>query len=324
MFTIIGADQKQYGPATADEIRSWIRDGRADGRTLARSDEAGGDWKPLASFPEFAAYTSAQGVPPRLPGAPVPPVPGNFVPIANTQLLAGELDFDLGQCLGHAWELWMNNFGLLTVSCAVIWFLEQVPILGALMNGVLYGGLYLVYLKRIRGQPASSGESLAGFSNNFLQLFLVGFVSGLLASLGFLLCGAGWIFLKIAWIFSIPLVMDKRLEFWTAMELSRKVTLRVWFKTFGLMFIAFAPTILVKGYELLKTEVLMYNAMNGFMAPGQFDFAKMLNAAKDVATAMTTVNALAAIVLLINLPFATGALMYAYEALFSPRPTKAP
>jgi len=51
-----------------DEVREWIKDGRADGRTLALA-EGGTEWKPLSAYAEFAGYTAAGGVPPRLPSA---------------------------------------------------------------------------------------------------------------------------------------------------------------------------------------------------------------------------------------------------------------
>ncbi|MDB6020509.1 MAG: hypothetical protein JWQ04_366 [Pedosphaera sp.] len=317
MFTIIGADQKQYGPVTADEVRQWIRDGRADGRTLARS-EAVGEWQPLASFPEFAAFTAAPGTPPRLPGAPAA-----FSPLTDAQLLAGTPDFDLGQCLGRAWELLMNNFGLLVAACTVVWMLEiiisAIPFAGAFLSGVFYGGLYLVFLKRIRGQETSVGETFAGFSTTFVQLLLAGFVSSFLTGLASLLCGLPGIYLKIAWIFCLPLVIDKRLEFWTAMELSRTVVTRVWFKLFGLALIAFAPTVLAKGFVFFKTETLMFAAMHTLLANGTPDITKMFSVMVDIAHATVKLSMLAQVVFLINLPFATGALMYAYEALFGPR-----
>jgi hypothetical protein len=53
MYKIIGADQKEYGPVTIDQIRQWIRDGRVNAHTQARS-ESGGQWQPLSAFPEFA------------------------------------------------------------------------------------------------------------------------------------------------------------------------------------------------------------------------------------------------------------------------------
>ena len=68
-------------------------------------------------------------------------------------------------------------------------------------------------------------------------------MSTFLAGVGYLFCILPGVFLQIAWIFSVPLVADKHLEFWSAMELSRKVVTRVWFKVFGLAILAFAPFI---------------------------------------------------------------------------------
>jgi len=67
MYKIIGADQKEYGPVNADEVRSWIAQGRANGQTLAMTE--GGAWKPLSSFSEFA---QALGNAPIMPPPPSP------------------------------------------------------------------------------------------------------------------------------------------------------------------------------------------------------------------------------------------------------------
>src|SRR5204863_8025053 len=115
---------------------------------------------------------------------------------------------------------------------------EFIPLLGIgyrVHAGVFYGGLYLIILKRIRGQPASAGEVFSGFNQGFAQLLLAGFVSLLLGAIGLLFCLVPGIYLLVAWAFSVPLVADRRLEFWSAMELSRKVVTRVWFELFGLV-----------------------------------------------------------------------------------------
>src|SRR6185503_18522664 len=41
-------------------------------------------------------------------------------------------------------------------------------------------------------------------------------------------------FLLMCWLFTLPLIIDKRLDFWSAMELSRKMVCKHWFKIFGL------------------------------------------------------------------------------------------
>jgi hypothetical protein len=53
MYRIIGGDQKEYGPVSAEEVRRWIVEGRLYANNLVRVEGAT-EWKPLSSFPEFA------------------------------------------------------------------------------------------------------------------------------------------------------------------------------------------------------------------------------------------------------------------------------
>jgi Domain of unknown function (DUF4190)/GYF domain 2 len=52
MYKIIGADGREYGPGSAEQIRQWIVEGRAHAQTLTKV-EGTAEWKPLASFPEL-------------------------------------------------------------------------------------------------------------------------------------------------------------------------------------------------------------------------------------------------------------------------------
>ncbi len=52
MFTIIGGDGREYGPATADQVRAWINGGRANLETRAKV-AGSGEWRRLGDFPEF-------------------------------------------------------------------------------------------------------------------------------------------------------------------------------------------------------------------------------------------------------------------------------
>jgi hypothetical protein len=86
MFKIIGADQRPYGPVSADQLRQWIAEERADGRTLAQA-EGSSDWRPLSSFAEFAALFPVEnqpsaGVPPPVTGAQGGPA-GSWRPLAS-------------------------------------------------------------------------------------------------------------------------------------------------------------------------------------------------------------------------------------------------
>jgi hypothetical protein len=60
MYKIIGADQREYGPVTGDQIRQWIAEGRVNAQTRIQVEGAA-EWKQLSAFPEFA---DASGAPP--------------------------------------------------------------------------------------------------------------------------------------------------------------------------------------------------------------------------------------------------------------------
>jgi hypothetical protein len=80
MYKIIGADGQHYGPVTAEQLRQWIAEGRANAETLAQA-EGGPDWKPLGQITEFAAQfpTATSAAPPSL-GQPRPHVPNYLAP----------------------------------------------------------------------------------------------------------------------------------------------------------------------------------------------------------------------------------------------------
>ena len=104
--------------------------------------------------------------------------------------------------------------------------------LAMLVWGPLFGGMYLYLLKKIRGEKATVETVFSGFSHRFLHLFLGGFATGLLTWLGFICCIIPGIYLAVAWTFTLPLIVDKKLDFWSAMELSRKVVTKHWFHFF--------------------------------------------------------------------------------------------
>src|SRR5262245_3626245 len=53
MYKIIGADQREYGPIDANQLRLWINQGRATAISLVKL-ESESQWRPLHSYSEFA------------------------------------------------------------------------------------------------------------------------------------------------------------------------------------------------------------------------------------------------------------------------------
>lgn len=310
MFTILGADGKEYGPVPAAKIHEWINGGRATLATKAkRADETG--WQTLGDFPEFAAPAAE---PPPAGGAAPAPLAGSAKEIAEA-FTARAAQIDVFECLSRSFELWKTNL-LPLVGATLLVLLAQmilgfIPILGMFsglfLNGVFYGGLYYYYLGKIRGEPREIGDVFAGFSRAFVPLMLAGLLTSailvavLLPFFGplFLVIGkaalaggharpdlsglsVGLVFLgvipllylSISWAFSFVLVMDKGLGPWTAMEVGRRVVTRQWFRVF---------------FTMLLGGILTLLGLIGLIIGVVF-----------------------------TLPLMFGALLYAYEDLFNP------
>jgi prepilin-type processing-associated H-X9-DG protein len=89
MYKLLGGDGKEYGPASAEQVRQWIVEGRADAHTQALT-EGSGEWKALAEFPEFAAALGKPAVAPT--GAPsMPTAPSKTSSLAIWSLVLGVL-----------------------------------------------------------------------------------------------------------------------------------------------------------------------------------------------------------------------------------------
>lgn len=78
---------------TEEQLRQWLSEGRANGQTLIRFND--GPWKPLSTFPEFAASLGA-AAPPAAPGSSIGPAPlpptstvSNGTPANNGMAITG-------------------------------------------------------------------------------------------------------------------------------------------------------------------------------------------------------------------------------------------
>jgi uncharacterized membrane protein len=259
------------------------------GKTFTKDNaiQYGSTWVCASCKPVFLQKlregTSPGASPSGMPGAPFDP----------DAFLAGirERDYsvDIGSCLSRGWELVKNNFWI-SVGVVVLIYLcliaaSVIPCVGGIIQlviqGPLLGGMYWFFLKLIRRQEAVIGDAFSGFSRGFLQLFLVGLVSGLLLGLcmvpGFIALGAAsamkgnvpvaiivlafavgmipMVYLSVCWMFSMPLVIDKGLDFWPAMELSRKVVSLHWGTFFLLLIVCFL--VAIAGFLALCVGVLV-------------------------------------------------------------------
>jgi hypothetical protein len=319
MYKIIGGDKNEYGPVAAQVLRDWIAEGRLSGQSLVQA-EGSGEWKPLAAVAEFADALRPQATTPvTSAGATAPPLSAAG---GSAQILLRPPQVRVGRCLASSWNLLARNFPLFFGACFWVWLIslsEFIPLVGFLYRvfaGVLYGGLYLIFLNRIRGNQASVTDVFAGFRLALTQLLLAGFLTILLGWIGLLFCLLPGIYLPVAWAFSVPLVADKGLEFWSAMELSRKVTTRVWFEIFALILVAFLPFLLISIFAKVQLFTGVFAALHDMMASGHLELGHMSEVMTGIIKKTLPLTLMTKFIFLLNMPFALGALMYAYEDLF--------
>jgi Domain of unknown function (DUF4190)/GYF domain 2 len=132
MYKIIGADQKEYGPVSAEQLRQWLNEGRVNGHTKVQAANTA-EWKTLAEIPEFAALLP-KAPPPPLPSArpvpitPLPPKPGN-----------------------SSLAVWSMVTGICSFLCCCGWFVLAPTsiVLGA------------VALSRLKNHPEMTGRGFA-------------------------------------------------------------------------------------------------------------------------------------------------------------------
>ena len=145
MYRIIAADGREYGPITAEQLREWIAEGRANAQTRAKIEGAD-QWKSLTEYLEFAAALGRVPAPPAVPG-PIYMAPS---PRTNSMALASMV------------------MGLLSVTCGMCCcYGMPFNLLGIIFS--------LVALAQIRNDPRSQqgrGLAIAGLVLSLLSFLL--------------------------------------------------------------------------------------------------------------------------------------------------------
>jgi hypothetical protein len=352
MFKMIGGDGREYGPVTVDQLREWILDHRANDQTMVLP-EGGRDWQPLGALPEFAAVLAEaarlHAVPPPPPPVvgPAPATPSSLAseeaaatastPAAPVEwreagaTLTGWAGGELRvlDCLGRAWHLWQRHLLLITGASALAWGIQTLPqllpqvfgcvgLLASLaVSGAVYGGLSVLILGLVRGEPARPSELFACFDGRFPACLLVFVITGILEEIGLALCILPGVFLSTVWAFSLPLAADRRLGFSQAVQASWRAVMPRFFAVLALLALAFLPLVIFSAYSSAR---MVGHTMDLLGPLGSLEFGALRERLPELTHHAGRLGLQQQWVLLLNLPFAWTALMTAYEDLFSVRP----
>jgi len=97
VYKIIGADGKEYGPITAEQLRRWIAEGRANAQSKVLAEGAM-EWKPLAEVAEFVQDLATPASSPSPPMALSSPQAPRTNPLAVVGMVLGTLAVTFGLC----------------------------------------------------------------------------------------------------------------------------------------------------------------------------------------------------------------------------------
>jgi len=182
----------------------------------------------------------------------------------------------LGDYFKTGWGLFKQYPGGFVGFC-----LLNLVIQGAL-NGISYAGVvasvaitsplfmgnFIVSAKLLQGQTPEFRDFFAGFQY-FLPLLLLSLIAGLFIGIGTILLIIPGVYLAVAYLFASYLVVDRRLDFWPAMELSRRTINPRWFGYFAFMLLLALLNLagaLLLGLGLLVTIPLSFCAVTAAFA----------------------------------------------------------
>jgi hypothetical protein len=210
MYKILGADQKEYGPAPAEVIRRWIRERRLEARSQIRRDGETG-WRTLREFPEFAsdlasgptlagasgasgASSGTPGIPntPGIPGAPssgpsstpsaIPSTGSAGAPAIGSSLSSSPVAAPSGRPASAVGGAGAGAGGPTlgggrkthgaAVAALIIGILS--PCTGGLAGiiGIIVGAVALRRIRRSNGRLAGRGHAVAGIVLSIVFLLL--------------------------------------------------------------------------------------------------------------------------------------------------------
>ncbi|MEP6538688.1 MAG: zinc-ribbon domain-containing protein [Bryobacteraceae bacterium] len=158
---------------------------------------------------------------PVISGAVPPPLPtGNGVIPAPPFRPPVEIKASGGQWISEGWEVVKTDIGLfmgLSLLYVIVGAVGSV-----LTHGPMQAGFHLACMRKLVRGRTEVADLIQGF-NYFLPAFVAALLISLFSFIGFLLCIIPGFIVMAVYMFTYLFIVDKRLEFWPAMEASHAI-----------------------------------------------------------------------------------------------------
>jgi uncharacterized membrane protein len=160
-------------------------------------------------------------------GALIPPQAIAYVPPVGAKARTGEW-------VSGAWNLVIAD-GLMYALMYLIVFVVSgtVPLI---LVGPMAAGFHLAFVKRLLGHKPDVGDLFLGF-NFFVPTLVAGILITIFTGVAFLFCLIPGVVVGAMYMFSYLFIVDKRMDFWPAMQASHAVVKQDYFG-FTMFFLA--------------------------------------------------------------------------------------
>lgn len=188
------------------------------------------------------------------------------------RLLNSPIYFDIDAALKRGWELFKAEPAILIVYFLVVLLVQVIPtfyledfagLISILISPPLIAGFYLIANKISRGETVEFKDCFDGFKF-WLPVVSVNIIVGIITLLGLIALILPGIYLAVAYSFALPFVLFGGTEFWTSMELSRKLITKIWWRFFAfalLLMVINIVGLLFLGVGLLVSGAVSYMAV---------------------------------------------------------------
>lgn len=153
----------------------------------------------------------------------------NEAPAQKQNFAEQKYEINITNWINQGWDLVFDNFKdffiISLIYVILLLIVSSTIIIKFIFAGPLSVGIFYIIFNKMRGKPINIGDISKGF-NFFLAAVLADILITVLVGLGYILLIIPGIIVSALYMFAFPLILEKNMDFWEAMETSRKVVMK--------------------------------------------------------------------------------------------------